>query len=71
MLQTDSGRMESQGELKSTPAVNATQNTVPVVDTDEDGGSGVNIATNRTKSGEGEKAGSLKGKKDSGMDITM
>lgn len=72
VMSTDSGRMESQSELKSTPAVSATQNTMPVIDTDEEASSNVHVGTQRVKGSQnGDKPLSVKGKKDSAMDLTM
>lgn len=38
-------RQESEVELKDTPAINASQPTVPIHETDEDIGSAINIAS--------------------------
>ena len=59
----DSGRLESQTELRSQPAVNATQNTVPVLETDEEIGEGVDIKAT--------KKHQPTGKTNSGMDLTQ
>lgn len=71
MLDTESARLESQAELKSMPAVNATQ---PNLETDEEGGgSMINMRTQAGSGKDGEKpniSAAAGMKKDSGMDMT-
>ena len=48
VLNTDSGRQESRTDMANQPAVMASQNTVPVMETDEEVGD-VNMGTHREK----------------------